>query len=297
MATLSSERLTIMIPWIELTSSQNEQVKKWKKLHTRKGRLQMGALLIEGAHLITEAIHSHIPFYSLLVDVNKRELAMKMLDGHSIPANCYALPTPLFASIVATESPQGMAAVVEMPSTSWTQLMSGSVGEAVYLLLDAMQDPGNLGTMMRTAEAAGVTGLCLGTGTVDPFQAKVVRAAAGSIFRLPFVQGDLREMMAQLQQSNLTIIGTSPRAGMTYFQYRFPERSAILLGNEGRGIDPALQRQIDVEVMIPMLGCTESLNVSTTGAILLYERVRQRWGSQTHNSHKRPNCQIDQNGI
>jgi RNA methyltransferase, TrmH family len=269
-----------MIPWIELTSAQNEQVKKWKKLHTRKGRLQMGALLIEGSHLITEAIHSHIPFYALLVDANKREFAMKMLDGHSLPAHCYALPTSLFASIVATESPQGMAAVVEMPGTSWAQLITGGDKDAVYLLLDAIQDPGNLGTMMRTAEAAGVTGLCLGTGTVDPFQAKVVRAAAGSIFRLPFVQGDLHEMMVQLQELNLTIIGTSPRAGMTYFQYRFPRRSAILLGNEGRGINPVLQRQIDVEVMIPMLGYTESLNVSTTSAILLYERVRQRWGSQ-----------------
>jgi RNA methyltransferase, TrmH family len=272
------ERLTIMIQWIQLTSSQNEQVKKWKKLHTGKGRLQMGALLIEGEHLIIEAMGSNIPLYSLLVEANKKELALKILDGHSIPATCYVLPTSLFAAVVATESPQGIAAVVGMPSTSWTQLMSGGTEEAIYLLLDAIQDPGNLGTMMRTAEAAGVTGLCLGTGTVDPFQAKVVRAATGSIFRLPFVQGDLREMMVQLQQSNLTIIGTSPRAGVNYFQYRFPRRSAILLGNEGRGINPVLQRQIDVEVMIPMLGYTESLNVSTTSAILLYERVRQRGG-------------------
>jgi TrmH family RNA methyltransferase len=178
---------------------------------------------------------------------------------------------------VETENPQGIAAVVEMPLWSEDELLARASTTATYLLLDAIQDPGNLGTILRTAEAAGVTGIWLGKGTVDLFNSKVVRAAMGSVFRLPTVQVDLMEQIPKLIQHGVTIIGTSPRAGNYHFQYSYPAKSAILLGNEGRGVNPAFSPLVDTEVQIPMLGRTESLNVSITSAILLYERVRQQY--------------------
>lgn len=259
--------------WISITSPQNEQVKKWKKLHTRKGRIQSGQLLIEGEHLIQEALTTHISVQALIVSSDSRELAERLAIDSQFPI--YECTPTIFSTLVETESPQGIAAVIDMPTWSWEQLVDSQKQVSTYLLLDEVQDPGNLGTILRTAEAAGVTGIFLGTGTVDPFNAKAVRSAMGSLFRLPMLQIDLNEAIPRLQAEGITIIGTSPHAGTYHFQLPFPQKVAILLGNEGRGVNPTLAQLANHDVMIPMPGRTESLNVSITTAILLYERVRQ----------------------
>jgi TrmH family RNA methyltransferase len=166
--------------------------------------------------------------------------------------------------------------VVEQPKWPEERLLAEKREEETHLLLDAVQDPGNLGTLIRTAEAVGATAVWLGKGTVDPFNAKTVRAAMGSAFRLPLISADLTEAISRLKERGVTIVGTSPHAGQAHFEYRYPKKTAFLLGNEGKGVDPALQALSDVEVKLPMPGGTESLNVSVTGAVLVYERLRQQ---------------------
>lgn len=260
---------------IHVTSPQNENVKKWKKLKTKKGRYESQTLLIEGEHLIMEALSAQLPFHAVIFDTGKREAAFRVLESHPIQAPVYELASSLFASVAETDSPQGVAAVVGIPDWSAEELLSREKSRATYILLDAVQDPGNLGTIVRTAEAAGVTGIWLGKGTVDPFNPKVVRSGMGSLFRMPMVQMNLAEAISLLKKNGVTIVGTSPHGGVYHFEYPFPSNCAILLGNEGRGVDPALMSLVDGKVQIPMPGKTESLNVSVTCAVLIYERVRQ----------------------
>ncbi|MBA4494542.1 TrmH family RNA methyltransferase [Paenactinomyces guangxiensis] len=263
--------------FIPITSLKNEQLKKWKKLQSKKGRAAYQSLLIEGEHLISEALKAGVSFRNLIVDAANKEKAMQILSGLPVQVPIYELTPSLFASVAETDTPQGIAAVIEMPVWSTEELLQDQDQPATYLVLDSIQDPGNLGTIIRTAEAAGVKGLWLGKGTVDPFNSKVVRAAMGSLFRLPMLGMDLQQALPLLKESGVTIVGTSPRAGMYHFQYPFPARSAVLLGNEGRGVDPAFASFIDAEIQIPMPGRTESLNVSITSAVLLYERLRQQY--------------------
>jgi TrmH family RNA methyltransferase len=257
-----------------VSSSQNEQIKRWRKLHTRKGRERFGSLLVEGPHLVSEAIAAGWKLRACLVEAGKERLLTGIpgLREEAIPV--YRLPASLFRSLMETETPQGIAAELEIPRGSADQLL----GEReTLLLLDAVQDPGNLGTILRTAEAAGVTAVWLGRGTVDPYTSKTVRAAMGSLFRVPVRQVDLYDAIPALRRQGFTVVGTHPRAGTLHFRFRYPSRTAFLLGNEGRGVDPALGRLGDEEVCIPMPGGVESLNVSVTAAVLLYERLRQGW--------------------
>jgi TrmH family RNA methyltransferase len=262
---------------IHIASLKNGQVKCWKKLKTRKGRLEQKALIIEGEHLVEEAVKAGIPFLALLLEQGKEEVWERIHER--IPVSCpiYELAPTVFQTVVETETPQGIAAVISLPEHSFASLFAPGQKKVTVLLLDAIQDPGNLGTIIRTAKAAAIDGIFLGKGTVDPFNPKVVRAAIGSIFRLPLLQVDLKEVLPILKQHGVTIVSTSPHAGTYHFAYRFPDKVAVMLGNEGRGVNPELLPYVDTEIKIPMPGETESLNVSITGAILVYERVRQQF--------------------
>lgn len=270
------ERRMQMNRRVLITSPQNELVKRWKKLQSKKGRLKERALLIEGEHLLMEAANAKVDLKAILVNSDQLGVWQRMEAELATDAPVYELAPAVFHSLVETETPQGVAAVISMPMwprESWLT----KEGDATYLLLDAIQDPGNLGTMIRTAQAAGIDGILLGRGTVDPFNAKVVRAAMGAIFRLPLIPVDLAEAIPLLKEHGVTIIHTSPHAGTTHFDYRYPARVAFLLGNEGRGVDEQYLVYADEAINIPMPGETESLNVSITSAILLYERIRQRF--------------------
>ncbi len=259
-----------------ISSNQNEQYKRWRKLHRRKGREQYGSLLVEGPHLVAEAMDAGWKLRACLVEEGKERLLSEIpgiLEG-AFPV--YRLPASLFQSLMDTETPQGIAAELELPRVEREEALP--VGETL-ILLDAVQDPGNLGTILRTAEAAGATAVWLGRGTADPYNSKTVRAAMGSLFRLPVRKVDLSSAILELRRRGVAVIGTHPRAEKLHFRYEYPPRTAFLLGNEGRGVDPALEQLVDGVVRIPMPGGVESLNVSVTAAVLLYERLRQKWGN------------------
>ncbi len=260
-----------------ITSPDNRQLKNWKKLRTRKERRKQGAFLIEGEHLLEEAAFARCFFQAVIFSQAAEEKIPLWLDKLPEKVPVYVLQSSLFHELAETETPQGMAAVVKWPHWPLDEIWAGNKQGRTFLLLDSIQDPGNLGTLIRTAKAAGIDGIFLGKGSVDPFNGKVVRSAMGAVFKLPLWQMDLEEVIPDLKKRGVTIVNTSPRASRTHFDYIFPDRVAILLGNEGRGVQEAFWKYVDVDLKIPMPGDMESLNVSVTGSLLLYERIRQQY--------------------
>ncbi|MDR6226529.1 TrmH family RNA methyltransferase [Desmospora profundinema] len=253
-----------------ITSARNEKVKRWRKLGTRKGREEYRSMLVEGEKLLREAMDANLDIRAILISEEGTGVLERFPELGEVPVYC--LYPSIFTGLVDTQSPQGIAAEVSIPRHHTPYIPAH---RAQVLLLDAIQDPGNLGAILRTAEAAGIRNIWLGTGTVDPYNPKVVRSAMGSLFRARLHQGDLLKVIAELKALGFQVVGTDPRAEQVHFDVPVPERAALLLGNEGRGVSPELQAMTDERLRIPMPGEVESLNVSVTAGILLYEWVRQ----------------------
>ncbi|MBR6704412.1 MAG: RNA methyltransferase [Lachnospiraceae bacterium] len=171
-----------------------------------------------------------------------------------------------------TKTPQGILALVRMAPSSLSDFGPGPV-----LILEDLQDPGNIGTLFRTAEAAGAGGIILSEGCADPYSPKVLRATMGAVFRMPFViSGDLKETARQLKADGFAVYAAHLKGEDLYAEAAFPEKCAFLLGNEGNGLSDEVSALADRLIRIPMEGRTESLNVAVAGALLLYEARRQK---------------------
>jgi len=240
-----------------ITSVKNDQVKAWKKLHKRKERMKTKTFLIEGFHLLEEAMNSSWVIREVIVQ-HKTEL----------PEWCKQLPAVevsehVFNGISQTKTPQGIAAVVEMKET---ESMEGNF----VLLIDAVQDPGNLGTIIRTADAFGVAEVILGMDTVDVYNEKVIRSTQGSLFHIPIRQNNLNEEIARLQYNDFQVWATALQGAEPFDNLAVPEKTALLVGNEGAGVKEELLKAADKMVNIPIFGKAESLNVSVATGILMY---------------------------
>ncbi|MEI3612667.1 TrmH family RNA methyltransferase [Pseudogracilibacillus sp. SO30301A] len=241
-----------------ITSIQNEQVKNWRKLHKRKNRMKMKQFLIEGFHLIEEAFHSGWEVETVIVQegVNPpdwmAEDSIKLVDKH------------VFKEITQTETPQGIAAIVNMQDLPVET-------DTYILLVDAIQDPGNLGTMIRTADAAGFSQIVLGKGTVDVYNDKVIRASQGSIFHISIEQASLHETITYLKQENYTIWASALRNAINFNDVESEGKAALIVGNEGAGISDEVLKLADKVVKVPIYGKAESLNVSIAAGILMYK--------------------------
>jgi TrmH family RNA methyltransferase len=255
-----------------ITSPQNLQVKRWKKLLTKKGRKNQGTYLVEGVHLLQEAIKTGTVIEAIIMEEGKQS-ADHVLSSLEDRVPIYQLPFNLFSQLTETEQSQGIIAEVQMPQWDMEQQVKKSKR---IVVLDEVQDPGNLGTILRTASAAGVDLVVLGKGTVDVWNSKVIRSTMGALFRLPIVEADLFEWIPKLKETGMEVVGTSPHFGVYSFDYKFPERVAIVLGNEGKGINEGLLKMMDQAMMVPMFGVTESYNVSITTGMILYECMRQQ---------------------
>jgi len=271
-----------MIKIIQIESKQNRLVKHWKKLHKPKERKKTKTFLLEGEHLLQEAIASNLSIVAWLVMEEKWGWFRSRFPFKQFQSPIYLLPSSIFRSLMETQTPQGIAAEVEFPVNKKKDC---TFTGTTYLLLDAIQDPGNLGTIIRTAEATNVDEIWLGEGCVDPTNAKVIRAAMGSSFRVPIFSGNFAQIIPQMQQQGIQVISASPRTTNNYFHYHYSQQVAFLLGNEGRGVQPKWRSLVDAEVSIPMFGKTESLNVSITASLLLYERLRQHSFTCKGNQH------------
>src|SRR5690625_176642 len=241
-----------------ITSVQNNRVKQWKKLHTRKERMNTNTFLIEGDHLLEEALRSGWKIKEVILEEGENDL---QLETNNLQTTIVS--KTVFRHLSQTQSPQGIMAVVYMKESLNIK------GEQI-LIVDRVQDPGNLGTMIRTADAAGFSGIILGEGTVDLYNDKVIRATQGSIFHLPIIQANLVDEINQLKRNGFTILATALEDAVRYDQISIQERTAIIVGNEGAGIQEKILKKADHIVSIPIYGQAESLNVSIAAAILMY---------------------------
>ena len=254
-----------------ITSVSNPAVKDVALWQTKaKARRESGFFVVEGLRLVREA-----PPEDVVRAYATEEFAASE-EGKALCARLAAEPVSdaVMVRMSDTKTPQGILAVVRQKKWSIDDL---TAAPAPLLVLEHVQDPGNVGTLFRTAEAAGAAGILMDAETADPWQPKVVRGTMGAIFRLPFaVSEDLPASLLELKARGMTLYAAHLEGSREYDRVSYPSRTAFLLGNEGNGLSDAVTALADERIRIPMAGRTESLNVSTAGAVLLYEHFRQR---------------------
>jgi TrmH family RNA methyltransferase len=263
-----------------ITSVHNPEVKEWARLLTAKGRVEHRAFLVEGIHLVVEALRSGLAIEAVIYDRAKgldREVEQAIHQAN-LSLRLVVASDAVLSKLTETKTPQGVVAVVRQVTRSWEEWRQSKGDHDLLLLLcDGIQDPGNLGTMIRTAEAAGADAVVLGQGCADPYNGKVVRASMGSLFRLPVFRRDLEETTAEWKREGGKVLVTALRNESARYTSRLYEGSvAIVIGNEARGVSDAILEMADDLVHIPLYGPAESLNAAVAAGIMLYEAQRQR---------------------
>ncbi|MCG7338751.1 RNA methyltransferase [Staphylococcus sp. ACRSN] len=239
-----------------ITSAQNSKVKNANKLKKKKDRDKTGQALIEGYHLIEEAFQSQLKIKQLFI-VDTSRIGNELID---YAEEAFEINLKVAEALSGTVTPQGFFAVIEKPNYETTAAKQ-------VLLIDRIQDPGNLGTLIRTADAAGIDLIVLEKGTADPYQDKVLRASQGSVFHLPIVTESLSDFIDTFDG---TVYGTALEDAVSYHEVKPKENFALLLGNEGEGVSQQLLDQTTQNLTIPIYGKAESLNVAIAGSILIY---------------------------
>lgn len=246
-----------------IDSLQNHRVKTWKKLKTKKGRDKQGAFLIEGEHLVEEALRSNAKVTTIIVDEDRNDIPFTTREISIVQVS-----KSVFREISDTDTPQGIIAVCEKLKERPLSLSEGS--ERKFLLLDEVQDPGNVGTMIRTADCAGFNAVILGKGCADLYNPKTIRSTQGSLFHLPIYQQDLTETIRRLKEHQIPVFGTALSQATDYRKIGKHAAFALLVGNEGAGVKPEYLELCDENVYIPIYGQAESLNVAVAAGILMY---------------------------
>lgn len=247
-----------------ISSTKNEKIKELVKLQTAKGRKKAGMYLLEGEHLVEEAIKERAQIKLIVVTSNRLEDYQNLLAQTDV--QLLVVSQDVFHKLSMTETTQGILAVVEIVK----QEMLPHKGRLI--VLDAVQDPGNLGTIVRTADAAGFDAVVLGTGTVDLYNDKVLRSMQGSHFHIPVFQANLQEYLPILKEKGVQVAVTAlHRDSKDYSVLQGATDVAIVVGNEGQGVSSDVIELADVLVAIPMFGKAESLNVAIASALLMYK--------------------------
>ena len=234
-----------------------------------------GCCAIEGMRVIEEAIRSGLKFKAVFFSAAAENRAERLLPQLATGTETLLLPNKLFAGAVASESPQGIAALVRCKPFS-LEIVMASAAKGPLLAVAGVQDPGNLGTILRSAEAFGAGGVLLGEGTVSQFNSKAIRASAGSVFRLPVARTNLQQSLSKLRALGLRLVATSSHKAKSLHETKLTGPLAIFIGSEGAGVPRELLEQMDEVVAIPHSASVESLNVGVAGSIILYEVARQR---------------------
>ena len=261
----------------KITSSQNPLIKEIKSFRSRKNRSKKGLFIIEGSKLFFEALNEEEKIASIFMSeqfLSTGESKEILAKAAARSIKTYALPDRLFKAISDTESPQGILAVIKARHRNINQLPTEG---NLLVILETLQDPGNMGTIIRTADAAGFTGIIVSQGCVDVYNPKVLRSTMGSIFHIPlFFSDNLGETIQILKSKGSKIYAAHLKGTSNYFQLDMHNDTAIIIGNESKGISAEIAALADELVKIPMIGKAESLNASVAAALLMYESVRQR---------------------
>lgn len=258
-----------------LTSLQNDQVKYVVNLHKRKFREETGEFLIEGWRFVEEGVHRGAHLAKVFVYPERQnEIWPRLaeeLKEKGIPV--IEVDERVLRKMSDTENPQGILAIVKQPKWSWQDFRN--IGGSVFLILDGVQDPGNCGTILRTALAAGITQVWLTEGTVDLYNLKVLRSTMGAIFSLKILTHCLpEEILNFCQEQNISVL-TGDIEGSDLYETDMPQQLALVVGNEGNGPSAAFRGPQVTRITIPMSHKVESLNVAMATGIILYE-IRRR---------------------
>jgi RNA methyltransferase, TrmH family len=260
-----------------ITSNQNSLIKEVKSLKLKKNREEKRLFFIEGERLVGEAVKEKVEICRVFVSSSyikdiTTEKVLKSIE--KLEYQVYEISDKLFEEISDTESPQGILAVIKMKKYMLSDIFNE---RSFIIILDSIQDPGNMGTMIRTADASGATGIIYSKGCVDLYNPKVLRGTMGSVFHLPIIYCEnLFETIKEIKQNNIKVYAAHLKAESNYFNVDMKNNVAIIIGNEANGISDDISTLSDILVKIPMLGKSESLNASIAASLIMYEVVRQR---------------------
>lgn len=258
-----------------ISSSTNQQVKDIIKLQKQpKYRRSQSLFVAEGLKMLTEAAEK-----GSLVKIYISESVIQKKHG-SLAKICKEYPyetvsDKIFQQISDTVTTQGILGIVKQPSYNIKSILEDK--RHMWLLLDDIRDPGNLGTIMRTAEGAGMSAVIMGKGTADLFNPKTVRSTMGAIFRMPFIYADdITEIIMQIRDNGYNVYGTAMEGSIIYDKADYTKGAGIVIGNEANGIQDKVLECITGSIRIPMEGKLESLNAAVSAAVVMYEAARQR---------------------
>jgi TrmH family RNA methyltransferase len=262
-----------------ITSSQNKFIKMAASLKEKKYRDDLKLFVVEGVRLVEEAAKSNWQIEACIYIAETKEeprIQELLLSLQLQKCRMIEVPEALYGKITEVKQPQGIMAIMKKCEYPLVDCLVG-VEKPFLVVLDEVQDPGNVGTIIRTAAAAGCTGVILTKGCADIFAAKVVRASMGSLFHVPLFAGVVQEdVVTVLNKHGIDILVTSLESSDIYFQANFNKPIAVVFGNEGNGVSRQLLAEAKGRLHIPLLGNVESLNVAASAAVILYEAVRQR---------------------
>lgn len=262
-----------------ITSFQNPIVKHIRKLgRMKKMRDLHSETVLEGYRLVKDGLSSGIHFKYVLMDCEfiKRDDGKDIYDSISAQSSHYYTTTEkIIKGISLEKNPQGVIAVCSYPKVEFSTVINSK--PTFILILDEVQDPGNAGTLIRTAAATNVDAVVLIEGSVDVYNPKVLRASMGAVFRIPVIPSvPAHTVIKQIKLNRMNIVSADNNGSITHYQANFRDKAALVIGNEGRGVGDAMSGAANTQIKIPMERGVESLNAAIAGGIIMYEAYRQR---------------------
>ena len=258
-----------------ITSTSNNRIKEILNLKKKpKARRESGLFIIEGTRMAEETPEDLLEKIYVSESFLKKEIHSPLLEMHSYEI----VSDKVFSQLSDTVTPQGILCVVRQPNYTLEDITRGEA--PLLLVLENLLDPGNLGTIVRTGEGAGVSGILLTKDAVDMYNPKVVRSTMGAIYRVPFLYlEDIETILQQLRQKNITTYAAHLEKSESYDSYDYGKGTAFIIGNEGNGLSDRALENAEKRLFIPMCGQVESLNAAVAASILMYEAARQRRNS------------------
>lgn len=255
-----------------ITSSSNQQIKNLTMLMKKaKARDEQGIFVVEGRKMFQEVPADWLEKVYVSESFRKEAGSEELLSDKEYEI----VSDAVFKSVADTRTPQGILCLVKKPQYQFQELLKGR--QTHLLIVESLQDPGNLGTILRTGEGAGITGVIMNRTTVDLFNPKTIRSTMGSIYRVPFlISEDLEQTIAELKVSGITVYAAHLKGNMQYDEPDYTGGTAFLIGNEGTGLTDETAKLADAYIRIPMEGQVESLNAAVSASLLMYEANRQR---------------------
>lgn len=254
-----------------ISSKDNDIIKEVKKLKGKKYRMQNQKFIAEGFRLCSEALLSDfsVPYVFISEECKNKWESFAMKDKLQDITKVFEVPYTILKSICSTDTPQGIAAIVDIRRNDVV------FKDGLYVLADKIQDPGNMGTIIRTAHAAGALGVLMTKGTVDIYNEKTLRSTMGSIFHIPVTEDYDLENLNKLKKNNFKLVVSSLIAEKNFYDINLKNKIIIAVGNEGSGISREIYDAADITAKIPMAGGAESLNAAVAASVMIYEYVRQ----------------------